>query len=59
MSRINYSSRAPLEEKVSYSRMVKIGNLIMIGDTTSVQPAGSVYGGGNIGAQPSFAIVRD
>lgn len=44
MERVNYSSGAPLEEKVGYSRMVKIGNLVMIGGTTSVQPDGSVYG---------------
>lgn len=44
MSRMNYSSGAPLEDKVGYSRMVKAGNLVMIGGTTSVQEDGSVYG---------------
>lgn len=44
MTRTNYSSGAPLEEKVGYSRMVKVGNVVMIGGTTSVQPDGSVYG---------------
>lgn len=44
MKRINYSSGAPLEEKVGYSRMVKIGNSVHIGGTTSVQPDGTVYG---------------
>ncbi len=44
MERINYSSGAPLEEKVGYSRMVKIGPYIKIGGTTSVQPDGNVYG---------------
>lgn len=42
--RINYSSGAPLEGKVGYSRMVKIGPMIKIGGTTSVQADGSVYG---------------
>ena len=42
--RINYSSGAPLEEKVGYSRMVKIDDQVFIGGTTSVQPDGSVYG---------------
>lgn len=44
MKRINYSSGAPLEEKVGYSRMVKVGPFVMIGGTTSVQPDGEVYG---------------
>ncbi len=44
MERVNYSSGAPLEEKVGYSRMVKIGDYVKIGGTTSVQPDGSVFG---------------
>ena len=42
--RTNYSSGAPLEEKVGYSRMIKVGPLVYIGGTTSVQPDGTVYG---------------
>lgn len=42
--RTNYSSGAPLEEKVGYSRMVKVGPFISVGGTTSVQPDGTVYG---------------
>ncbi|QHQ60948.1 hypothetical protein Ana3638_09335 [Anaerocolumna sedimenticola] len=44
MKRINYSSRAPLEEIVGYSRMVKVGDHIYIGGTTAVLPDGSVSG---------------
>ncbi len=44
LKRINYGSGAPLEEKVGYSRMVKIGPYVKIGGTTSVQPDGTVYG---------------
>lgn len=44
LKRINYSSGAPLEDKVGYSRMVKTGPFVKIGGTTSVQPDGSVYG---------------
>lgn len=44
LTRTNYNSGAPLEEKVGYSRMVKIGPYIKIGGTTSVQPDGTVYG---------------
>lgn len=42
--RTNYSSGAPLEEKVGYSRMVKAGPFVFVGGTTSVQPDGEVYG---------------
>ena len=44
LKRENYGSGAPLEEKVGYSRMVKVGPFVKIGGTTSVQPAGNVYG---------------
>ena len=44
LKRTNYSSGAPLEEKIGYSGMVKIGPYIKIGGTTSVQPDGTVYG---------------
>ncbi|WFR58781.1 Rid family hydrolase [Anaerocolumna sp. AGMB13025] len=42
MKRINYSSGAPLEEAVGYSRMVRAGEHIYIGGTTAVQPDGTV-----------------
>jgi len=42
--RTNYSSGAPLEEKVGYSRVVKAGPFVYVGGTTSVQPDGSVFG---------------
>lgn len=44
MKRSNYSSGAPLEVLVGYSRMVKVGNHVYIGGTTAVQPDGTVYG---------------
>ena len=44
MQRINYSSGAALEDLAGYSRMVKLGNRIMIGGTTAVQPDGEVCG---------------
>lgn len=42
--RINYSSGAPLEALVGYSRMVRINDHIYIGGTTSVTEDGSVAG---------------
>ena len=44
MTRKNYSSGAPLEEKVGYSRMISVGPDVKVGGTTSVQPDGTVYG---------------
>lgn len=44
MKRINYSSGAPLEESAGYSRMVRVGEHIYIGGTTSIRPDGLVYG---------------
>ena len=44
MTRKNYSSGAPLEEKVGYSRMISVGSYVKVGGTTSVQPDGTVYG---------------
>lgn len=58
MERINYSSGAPLEEKVGYSRMVKIGQMVMIGGTTSVQPDGSVYGEGDPYEQAKYIFEK-
>ncbi|MDR1328375.1 MAG: hypothetical protein LBK23_02090 [Oscillospiraceae bacterium] len=43
-TRKNYSSAAPLEASIGYSRMVRVGPFIKIGGTTSVLPDGSVYG---------------
>lgn len=58
MERKKYSSGAPLEEKVGYSRMVKVGNLVMVGGTTSVQPDGSVYGEGDPYAQAKYIFEK-
>lgn len=44
MQRINFSSGAPLEAMVGYSRMVKVEDHIYIGGTTSVQADGTVFG---------------
>lgn len=58
MKRINYSSGAPLEEKVGYSRMVKVGNRVLIGGTTSVQPGGSVYGEASAYEQTRYILKK-
>ncbi len=58
MSRVNFSSGAPLEDKVGYSRMIKAGNVIMIGGTTSVQEDGSVYGEGDAYEQAKYIFNK-
>lgn len=58
MEIIRYSSGAPLEEKAGYSRMVKFGNMIMIGGTTSVQPDGTVYGEGSPYEQAKYVLNK-
>jgi enamine deaminase RidA (YjgF/YER057c/UK114 family) len=44
MKRKNFSSGAPLEEKIGYSRMVTVGNHVFIGGTTAVKEDGTVAG---------------
>lgn len=56
--RINYTSGAPLEEKVGYSRMVKVGPMIRIGGTTSVLPDGTVYGIDDPYAQAKYILEK-
>lgn len=56
--RTNYSSGAPLEEKVGYSRVVKAGPFVYVGGTTSVQPDGSVYGVGDAYEQAKYVLDK-
>ncbi|MGV8905663.1 MAG: Rid family hydrolase [Acetobacterium sp.] len=58
LNRTNYSSGAPLEEKVGYSRMVKAGPFVYIGGTTAVQPDGSVYGEGDPYEQTKYILAK-
>lgn len=53
-----YSSGAPLEEKVGYSRMVKAGPFVLIGGTTSVLSDGSVFGENDSYAQADYIFQK-
>lgn len=57
-ARTNYSSGAPLEEKVGYSRVVKAGPFVFVGGTTSVLPDGSVYGENDPYEQTKFILNK-
>ncbi|MBV4418485.1 hypothetical protein KM792_11215 [Clostridium tyrobutyricum] len=56
--RTNYSSGAPLEEKIGYSRMIKVGPFVYIGGTTAVQPDGTVYGEGSAYKQTKYILEK-
>ncbi|OOP72782.1 Rid family hydrolase [Clostridium beijerinckii] len=58
LKRTNYSSGAPLEEKVGYSRIVKVGPFVYVGGTTSVQPDGTVYGENNAYEQTKYVLNK-
>jgi enamine deaminase RidA (YjgF/YER057c/UK114 family) len=53
-----FSSGAPLEEKIGYSRMIKTGPFIYIGGTTSVQTDGSVYGENSAYEQTKYILEK-
>lgn len=58
LTRTNYSSGAPLEEKTGYSRMVKVGPFVYIGGTTAVQPDSTVYGEGSPYEQTKYVLEK-
>lgn len=56
MSRRNIGSGRPWEEIVGYSRAVRVGQVIHVAGTTSVDDAGNVVGAGDPGAQTTQAL---
>lgn len=58
LTRTNYSSGAPLEEKTGYSRIVKVGPFVYVGGTTAVQPDGTVYGEGSAYEQTKYIFEK-
>jgi enamine deaminase RidA (YjgF/YER057c/UK114 family) len=57
-NRTNYSSGAPWEEIVGYSRAVKIGNTIEVTGTVAVDEHGNVVGKNDPYAQTRFIIRK-
>lgn len=57
-SRINYSSGAIWEDKVGYSRAVKVGNHIEISGTVASDENGNVVGKGNAYEQTKFILQK-
>jgi enamine deaminase RidA (YjgF/YER057c/UK114 family) len=58
LKRENISSGAPLEEKVGYSRAVKVGNFVFVGGTTSTNPDGIVEGEGDAYLQTKIILQK-
>jgi enamine deaminase RidA (YjgF/YER057c/UK114 family) len=58
LRRENFSSGAPLEEKVGYSRAVRVGNYIFVGGTTSTNSDGVVEGEGDHYLQTKIVLEK-
>jgi enamine deaminase RidA (YjgF/YER057c/UK114 family) len=58
LRRDNFSSGAPFEEKVGYSRAVKVGNMVFVGGTTSTNSEGVVEGAGDAYLQTKIILQK-
>ncbi|MFB6454815.1 RidA family protein [Chitinophaga sp. Hz27] len=57
MTRTNYSSGATWEDKVGYSRAVRVGNIIEVSGTVA-EDQGKVVAPGNAYEQTKFALAK-
>lgn len=58
MTRYNYSSGAPWEDSVGYSRAVKVGNTIEVTGTVALNEHNQVVGTGDAYAQTKFVLEK-
>ncbi len=58
LKRENFSSGAPLEDKVGYSRAVRIGNMVFVGGTTTTTPQGVVEAEGDAYLQTKIILQK-
>jgi enamine deaminase RidA (YjgF/YER057c/UK114 family) len=58
MQRTNYSSGAKWEDIVGYSRAVKMGNIIEVTGTVSVDDSSNLIGGNDAYEQTKFVIQK-
>lgn len=59
LKRTNFASGSPLEDKLGYSRMVKVGPFVYVGGTTSVLAGGMVAGEGDAVKQSDFIFEKE
>ena len=58
LKRQNFSSGAPLEEKIGYSRAVRIGNMVFVGGTTTTTSEGVVEAEGDAYLQTKIILQK-
>ena len=58
LKRENFSSGAPFEDKVGYSRAVKVGNMVFVGGTTTTNSQGEVEGIGDAYLQTKIILQK-
>ncbi len=58
LKRRNFASGAPFEEKVGYSRVVRVGNQVFVGGTTSTNSQGVVEGEGDAYLQTKITLAK-
>lgn len=58
LRRENFASGAPFEEKVGYSRAVRVGNVVFVGGTTSTNPQGVVEGAEDAYLQTKIVLEK-
>ncbi len=58
LKRRNFSSGAPFEEKVGYSRAVSVGNHVFVGGTTSTNAQGVVEGADDAYEQTKIILKK-
>jgi len=56
--RQNFSSGAPLEDRMGYSRAVRIGNMVFVGGTTTTTPEGVVEAEGDAYLQTKIILQK-
>ena len=58
MTRERYSSGAPWEPEVGYSRAIRVGDRILVAGTTAVDEKGEVVGEGDAFEQARYAFAK-
>jgi enamine deaminase RidA (YjgF/YER057c/UK114 family) len=56
--RTNFSSGAPLEDKIGYSRAVRVGDFVFVGGTTTTNPDGVVEAEGDAYGQTKLILQK-